>query len=173
MNDETTTQTTQESANAAEDAAKTAAGNGDGVTTQIMNELSQLSHKVAAAVQTALESEERYKAEAEIRKALKMAGDRIDHVAEEVRKSDLSKDVQSQATRAADAVQKSDVTKQLKQGFLSGLRRFNEELNDFLDKNKPVESAAEAGKAAAADAQAAADAASAVVDEAAEKAKTL
>lgn len=173
MNDETTTQTTQETANAAEDAAKTAAGNGDGVTTQIMNELSQLSHKVAAAVQTALESEERYKAEAEIRKALKMAGDRIDHVAEEVRKSDLSKDVQSQATRAADAVQKSDVTKQLKQGFLSGLRRFNEELNDFLDKNKPGESAAEAGKAAAADAQAAADAASAVVDEAAEKAKTL
>ncbi len=173
MNDETTTQTTQETANAAEDAAKTAAGNGDGVTTQIMNELSQLSHKVAAAVQTALESEERYKAETEIRKALKMAGDQIDHVAEEVRKSDLSKDVQSQATRAADAVQKSDVTKQLKQGFLSGLRRFNEELNDFLDKNKPGESAAEAGKAAAAGAQAAADAASAVVDEAAEKAKTL
>ncbi len=173
MNDETTTQTTEDAAQATDDAAKAAAGNGDGVTTQIMNELSQLSHKVAAAVQTVLESDERYKAEDEIRKALKMAGDHIDHVAEDVRKSDLSKDVQAQATRAADAVQKNDVTKQIKHSFLSGLRRFNEELGDFLDKNKPGEAAAEAGKAAAASAEAAAEAASAVVDEAAEKAKAL
>lgn len=171
MNEENTTQTTGEAAQEAADTAKSAAGNGDSVTTQIMNELSQLSNKVAAAVQTVLESDERYKAEDEIRKALKMAGDRIDHVAEDVRKSDLGKDMQAQATRAADAVQKNDVTKQIKHGFLSGLRRFNEELGDFLDKNKPGETAAEAGKAAAASGEAAAEAASSAVDEAAEKAR--
>ncbi len=176
MSDETTTKPIDEAAQAAEDAAKTAAAGSESATAQIMNELSQLSHKVAAAVQTVLDSEERHKAEDEIRKALKMAGERIDHVAEDVRKSDLTKDVQTQATRAAEAVQKSDVTKQVKTGILSGLRRFNEELNDFLEKNKAGETAksageaaAEAGKAAAEAGEAAADAASAAVKEAAEK----
>jgi hypothetical protein len=123
-----------------------------------------------------LASEERHKAEDEIRKALKMAGDRIDHVAEDVRKSDLTKDVQTQATRAAEAVQKNDVTKQVKQGFLGGLRRLNEELNEFLEKSKSEEAAksageaaADAGKAAAQAGEAAADAASAAVKEAADK----
>lgn len=173
MSDETTTKPIDEAAQAAEDAAKTAAAGSESATAQIMNELSQLSHKVAAAVQTVLDSEERHKAEDEIRKALKMAGERIDHVAEDVRKSDLTKDVQTQATRAAEAVQKSDVTKQVKQGFLSGLRRLNEELNEFLEKSNAEEAvksageaAAEAGKAAAQAGEAAADAASAAVKDA-------
>lgn len=177
MSEETTTNPIDEAAQAAEDAAKTAGSSSAADTDKIMNELSQLGHKVAAAVQTVWDSEERHKAEEEIRKALKMAGDSIDHVAESVRKSDVTKDVQGQATRAAEAVQHSDVTKQLKQGLLSGLRRINEELNEFLDKSKAEEAAksageaaAEAGKAAAEAGEAAADAASAVVEEAVEKA---
>ena len=178
MNEETTTNPIDETAQAAEDAAKAAAQAGDSATTQILNELGQLGQKVTVAIQTIWESEERHKAEDEIRKALKMAGDRIDHVAEDVRKSDVTKDVQTQATRAAEAVQKSEVTKQLRDGLLSGLRRFNEELSGFLDKSKAEqaaksagEAAADAGKAAAEAGAAAADAASAVVEEAVEKAK--
>ena len=171
MSDEKTTFSNDETGQAEGKATQGANGNGDSATSQIMSELSQLSHKVAAAVQTALDSAERRKAEEEIRRALKMAGERIDHVAEDVRKSDLGKDVQTQATRAAEAVQKSDVTKQIKASFLSGLRRFNEEVGEFLDKNKG-EGAAEAGKAAAASADAAADAAADVMQDAAEKAKT-
>jgi hypothetical protein len=180
MSDEKTTQSTEEAAQAADNAAEAAANSGDNATSQIMSELSQLSHKVAGAVQSIWESEERYKAEEEIRRTLKLAGERIDRVADDVRKSDLGQDMQAQASRASEAVQKNDVTKQIKQGFLSGLRRFNEELGDFLDKNKADdaaksagEAAAEAGKAAAANAEAAARAAEAVVQEAAEKAQTL
>ncbi len=180
MSDETTTHPTEEAAQAAGDAAEAAANSGDSTTSQIMNELSQLSHKVAGAVQSIWESDERYKAEEEIRRTLKMAGERIDRVADDVRKSDLGQDMQTQASRASEAVQKNDMTKQLKQGFLSGLRRFNEELGDFLDKNKAAdaakstgEAAAEAGKAAAANAEAAADAASAAMKEAAAKVETL
>lgn len=176
MNEETTNPidaAAQTAENVAEDAGAKASD-----TDKIMNELSQLSHKVAAAVQSVWDSEERHKAEEEIRKALKMAGDSIDRVADEVRKSDVTKDVQNQATRAAEAVQKSDVTQQLKHGVLSGLRRINEELSEFLDKSKVEdaarsagEAAAEAGKAAAEAGEAAADSASAVVQEAVEKAK--
>ncbi len=180
MSDEKTTTSTQETAQAADDAAKTAADSGDSTTSQIMNELSQLSHKVAGAVQSIWASDERYKAEEEIRRTLKMAGERIDRVADDVRKSDLGQDMQTQATRASEAVQKNDVTKQIKQGFLSGLRRFNDELGEFLDKSKAEdaaksagEAAADAGKAAAAHAEAAAQAAEATMQEAAEKAKTL
>lgn len=173
MSDEKTTVSTDEAPQAA-----AGNGNGDSATSQIMSELSQLSHKVAAAVQTVLDSDERRKAEDEIRRALRMAGERIDHVAEDVRKSDLTKDVQTQATRAAEAVQKSDVTKQIKVSFLSGLRRFNEEVSEFLDKNKGegaavADKAAEAGKAAAASAEAAAGAAADAMQQAADKAKTL
>ena len=173
MSEETTTNPTEE---AAQDAP--AAGAKPSETDKIMSELSQLGQKVAAAIQTVWDSDERHKAEEEIRKALKMAGDNIDRVAEDVRKSDVAKDVQGQATRAAEAVQKSDVTKQLKQSILTGLRRFNEELGEFLDKSKAEEAAksageaaAEAGKAAAEAGQAAAEAASAVVQEAVDKAK--
>jgi hypothetical protein len=178
MNDETTTNPMDETAQAPEDAAKAAAEGGESATTQIMNELSQLGHKVTAAVQTIWDSEERHKAEEEIRKALKMAGERIDHVAEDLRKSDVTKDVQSQATRAAEAVQKSEVTRQVREGLLTGLRRINEELSEFLDKSKAEqaaksagEAAADAGKAAAEAGEAAAEAASAVVNEAADKVK--
>lgn len=178
MSEETTTHPIDEAAQAAEDAAKAAGGSSAADTDKIMNELSQLSHKVAAAVQSVWDSEERHKAEEEIRKALKMAGDSIDHVAESVRKSDLTKDVQGQATRAAEAVQQNDVAKQFKQGLLAGLRRFNEELSEFLDKNKAEEAvksageaAAAAGKAAAEAGEAAAEAASAVVEEAADQVK--
>jgi hypothetical protein len=178
MNDETTTNPIDEAAQAAEGAAKSATEAGESATTQIMNELSQLGHKVTAAVQTIWDSEERHKAEEEIRKALKMAGERIDHVAEDLRKSDVTKDVQGQATRAAEAVQKSEVTRQVREGLLTGLRRINEELGEFLDKNKAEqtaksagEAAAEAGKAAAEAGEAAAEAASEAVKEAADKVK--
>jgi hypothetical protein len=178
MNDETTTNPVDETAQTTEDAAKAPSAGGESATTQIMNELSQLGHKVTAAVQTIWDSEERHKAEEEIRKALKMAGERIDHVAEDLRKSDVTKDVQGQATRAAEAVQKSEVTKQVREGLLTGLRRINEELSEFLDKSKAEqaaksagEAAAEAGKAAAEAGEASAAAASAVVNEAADKVK--
>ena len=137
----------------------------------IMQEINQLGHKVASAVQTIWESDERHKAEEEVRKALKIAGERIDQVAETVRGGNVAKDIQGQATRAAEVVQKNDVAKQVRQGLLSGLRRLNEELNDFLEKNRADEqksageAAAEAGKAAAEAADHAADAASAAIRE--------
>lgn len=122
---------------------------GKSETTQIAEELGRLGNKIVAAVQTAMETEEFKKADAEIRKALRIAGERIDEVAEDVRKSDVTKDLQSQANRAAEAVQQSDVTRQVKTSVWGGLRRLNVELSELLDRSGSERSAADAGKAAA------------------------
>jgi hypothetical protein len=139
-------------------------------TTAILDEFSKLGAKVAAAFHTAWESEERKKADEEIRKALHMAGERMDEISEDVRKSELTKDLQTQATKTIDAVQKSDVTKKAKQGLLSGLKRLNDELTTLLDKST-AEKAADAGQAAAQTGEDAAEAAFDAMNQAAESAK--
>ena len=139
MSDETTTSTPVDET--------AAASKSD--TAQIMDELGGLGAKIAVAVQTARETEEYKKADTEIRKALRMAGERLDVVAEDVRKSDVTKDLQMQATRAADAVQQSDVTKQVKTSVWGGLRRLNSELTELLERSAAQRSAADAGQAAA------------------------
>ena len=139
-------------------------------TSAILDEFGKLGNKVAAAFQTAWDSEERKKTEDEIRKALHTAGDRIDEIAVDLRKSEVTKDLQTQATKTIDAVQKSEVTKKAKQGLLSGLKRFNDELTGLLDKSAS-EKAADAGHAAAQAGENAADAASDAMKKASDSAK--
>ena len=97
-------------------------------TTQIMDELGKAGVKLTAAFQTAWQSDERIKAEEELRKALKIAGERIDVVAEDVRKHEVTADLMQQASRAGEAVQQNEMTQQVKQGLLTGLRRINSEI---------------------------------------------
>ena len=139
-------------------------------TSAILDEFGKLGNKIAAAFQTAWDSEERKKTEDEIRKALHTAGDRIDEIAVDLRKSEVTKDLQTQATKTIDAVQNSEVTKKAKQGLLSGLKRFNNELTGMLEKSTS-EKAADAGHAAAQAGENAADAASDAMKEAADSAK--
>ena len=61
-------------------------------TSAILDEFGKLGNKIAAAFQTAWDSEERKKTEDEIRKALHTAGDRIDEIAVDLRKSEVTKD---------------------------------------------------------------------------------
>ena len=139
-------------------------------TSAILDEFGKLGNKIAAAFQTAWDSEERKKTEDEIRKALHTAGDRIDEIAVDLRKSEVTKDLQTQATKTIDAVQNSEVTKKAKQGLLSGLKRFNDELTGMLEKSTS-EKAADAGHAAAQAGENAADAASDAMKKAADSAK--
>lgn len=131
----------------------------------ILDELSKLGHKVTAALQQVWESPERKKAEDEIRRALKIAGDRIDEVSEDLRTSDVTKELKGQATKVVEAVEQSSVTKEIRKGLLMGLRKINEELTELLERDKDVaEKAAEAGQAAAEAGEAAAEAAQATAE---------
>lgn len=143
MNEEPTTSKPVEEASAS---TQEVAGSAKSETAAIMDEMSKLGQKVSAALQQVWESEERKKAEDEIRKALRIAGDRIDEVAVEVRSSDVTKDLKGQAAKTKTAVQQSPITQDIRKGFLTGLRRINEELSEFLEKEKDV--AAKAGDAA-------------------------
>lgn len=150
MSDETTTETpVQEPAAGAEaEAAKTE-------SSAILDELSKLGHKASTAVQQLWESDERKKAEEEIRKALRMAGDRIDQVVADVRTSETTAEIKDQATKLVDTVEKSKVTEDIRRGLLAGLRKLNTELTEFLERDKGAsgEATEKAGEAAPAQAE--------------------
>lgn len=145
MTEETTTETPvrEPVTDAGKDSAKTDAS-------VILDELKELGHKATAALQQVWDSEERKKAEEEIRKALKMAGERIDEVGEELRHSDTTKEIKDQASKLVESVEKSKISDDIRKGLLSGLRKLNTELTDFLDRDKsPVKKAGEAASEAA------------------------
>ena len=107
-------------------------------TSAIVDELNALGTKLSAALQKAWESEERKKAESEIHDALKMAGERLDDVSEDLRTSEVTKDLKTQAGKVAEAVEESKVTQEVRRGLLSGLRKLNEELTKIIEKgDKP------------------------------------
>lgn len=114
----------------------------------ILDELKELGQKATAALQQVWESEERKKAEEEIRKALKMAGERIDEVAEEVRLRDASHEIKEQASKLVESVEKAKVTDEIRKALLTGLRKLNAELTEFLERDKgAAEKAGEAAEA--------------------------
>jgi len=113
-------------------------------SSEIMAELTVLGQKVVAAVQQAWESDERKKAEAEIRHALRLAGERIDEVTADVQSSEVTEDLKGQAAKLKDSVQESSVAKEVQRGLLVGLRKLNDELGRLLEKNEGTGVGAEA-----------------------------
>lgn len=116
-------------------------------TSAILDELTALGQKATMAIGRVWTSDEFQQAEQEIRKALRMAGERIDHVAEDLRTSEKTQELKGQASKMVDSVEKSEVTQEVRRGLLLGLRRVNDELTRWLEK-EPVEAESEPGPAA-------------------------
>lgn len=153
MSEETTTKTAAEEPSTGPTAEKAKSE-----MSAVLDELTKLGHKATDVLQQAWESEERKKAEEEIRNALRMAGDRIDKVADELRTSGVTEEIKGQTTKLLDAIEKSKVTEDIRKGVLAGLRRLNAELTELLEREKSTpESAAEAVKEAAEEAAGAAE----------------
>lgn len=124
----------QETPSGAEAKPDEAADKRGAEATAILGELTLLGQKVSEAVQRAWGSDERKKAEAEIREALYIAGERIDRVSEELRASEVTQDLKVQAGKMVEAVEESPVTLEIRKGLLTGLRRINEELTRLLER---------------------------------------
>lgn len=105
-------------------------------TSAILTELTALGQKLTVALQRAWESEERKRAETEIRDALRIAGERLDEVADDVRKSRVTHDLKAQADKAVTAVEESTITEEVRKGLLTGLRKLNDELTHWLEASK-------------------------------------
>lgn len=145
MSEETTTKTTAEEPSTGPTAEKAKSE-----MSAILDELTKLSHKATEALQQAREREELKKVEEEIRKALRIAGERIDEVASDLRTSGLTEEIKGQTAKLLDAIERSKVTEDIRKGVLTGLRRLNAELTELLEREKSApESAAEAVKEAA------------------------
>lgn len=105
----------------------------------ILEELTRFGNRLAAVARQAWESDQRKNIETEVREGLLKAGERLDQVAEELRKSEVTQDLKVQASKTAQKVEESEVTQEIRKGVLTGLRRLNDELSDLLKKTEATE----------------------------------
>lgn len=140
-----------EATTAAEEAAAEAEEAAEIGTSEILDQVTILGNKVSEAIHKVWDSEERKKAEAEINDALRIAGTRIDQVAEEFRTGEFARDLKLQADKMVDAVEESKLTQEVRRGLLLSLRRLNEELSSWLEREDArIAAATEAEQAGAA-----------------------
>ncbi|MEA3336405.1 MAG: hypothetical protein U9R25_10880 [Chloroflexota bacterium] len=117
----------------------------DATSEEVWVEIGNLGDKVAGAIRSAWESDERRKAEVEIREALKTAGTQLDGISEDLHASEVAQDLKTQASRMVGTVEESQVTQEVRKGLLLGLHKLNEELNRLLNpsEEEPAEDAAQ------------------------------
>lgn len=100
----------------------------------ITDELSRLGQQMADAIHAAWESEDRKKLQSEISEGLKKFSDQVSEALDKAGKSDAAHQVKTQAQKVAAEVKESDVTEEVRRGFLTGLEALNHELSKLLAK---------------------------------------
>lgn len=116
---------------------------------QITEELSKMGKLVAQAVQSAWESEDRKKLEAEVVEGLRKLSDEVTAAAKKAGESDAARQLKAQAEKVAAEVKEHDVAEEIRKGLLVGLEAINQELGKLVErldprKSPPAEPAAEA-----------------------------
>lgn len=109
----------------------------------VSGELRDLGRRFAETLQTAWNSEERQRAEAEIREGLRSFADEVDRVFGDIKQSETAGKVRTEATQLRDKVQESDVSRKTRSGVVQGLRWLSEELGNLANKFTPVEKPAD------------------------------
>jgi len=92
---------------------------------------------VAQAVQSAWESEERKKLEAEIAEGMRKFSDELATAARKAGESDAAKQLRAQAEKVVAEVKESDITEEIRKGLLVGLEALNQELGKLVERLEP------------------------------------
>ncbi|RME83738.1 MAG: hypothetical protein D6775_07360 [Caldilineae bacterium] len=111
----------------------------------VLEELTVLGRKLGKAVQTVLESPQRYEIEEEVREGFQTIVKEVDEALAKARSTEVAKDVGEQAERVYETVKSSKVTHELREGLLKGLQTLNKELDELvsrLEAQKPAEETA-------------------------------
>ncbi|MCO6452964.1 MAG: hypothetical protein J5I90_19425 [Caldilineales bacterium] len=95
----------------------------------IVRELGILGHKLGVAIRSALDSPQRYEIENEVREGFQTAVTEINDVIGKARSTDVAREMGEQTDKVVGAVRTSQVTKDLRDGFVKGLRTLNAELD--------------------------------------------
>lgn len=102
-------------------------------------ELRKLGRQMADTLQSAWNSEERQRFEKEVREGMRSFADEIDKAIQEVRTSETTAKVKTEATQMADKVQASDVGQKARVGLAKSLQWLSEELGSLATKFTPPE----------------------------------
>ena len=105
----------------------------------VSHELRDLGRKFAETMQTAWNSEEKQRAEKEIREGLRSFAAEVDRVFEEIKNSQTVDKVRNETVTMREKVQSSDVSYKARSGFVQGLRWLSEELGNLATKFTPTE----------------------------------
>ncbi len=120
-------------------------------TSTITEELSKMGKLVAQVAQSAWESAERKKLEAEITEGMRKISEELAAVARKTAESDAAKQLKTQAEKLAAEVKERDAAEEIRKGLIAGLEVINQALGKLAER---LEVKKEAGPATEAPAEA-------------------
>ena len=103
-------------------------------------ELKDLGRQFADTLQTAWNSQERQRIEAEIREGVKSFADEVDKAIREAKESPTAARVREEAGQVVNKVETTDVGRRVRSGLVQGLQWLSEELGRLADQFTPSES---------------------------------
>ncbi|MCP4361428.1 MAG: hypothetical protein GY796_25740 [Chloroflexi bacterium] len=105
----------------------------------VTGELRNLGRQMVDTLQSAWNSEERQQFEKEVREGMRSFADEIDKAFQDVRESDTTAKVKTEASQVADKVQSSETGQKARVGFANSLQWLSEELGSLATKFTPPE----------------------------------
>jgi hypothetical protein len=109
----------------------------------LADEFAALGKKFAEAMETAWNSDERYRVEREVREGLRKFADEIDGAVKKVRESDVTSRVEESVQRVATDLKSGDASKNVRGGLVTALRSMSEALDKMAqgaeEKEAPKE----------------------------------
>ena len=103
------------------------------------NELKDLGRQFADTVQTAWNSEERQRVEAEIRDGVKSFADELDKAIREAKESQAAAKVKEEAAEIKTKIETGDLSRKTREGLVQGLQWLSEELGKLAEQFTPME----------------------------------
>lgn len=105
----------------------------------IAAELKSLGRQFAETLETAWQSEERQRVEAQVREGMKSFANEVDNVIREIKESPAAGRVKEEATGVKSRVETGEVSRKARAGIVQGLRWLSEELDKLAEQFTPAE----------------------------------
>ena len=100
----------------------------------LFDELAVLGKNIGAAVRSVIESPQAREIEEEVRTGFQTVVHEVNEAIGKARSTDVAKDLGEKTSQAAESVRTSKVTEEVRSGLVKGLKSFNKELEQMLQR---------------------------------------
>jgi len=100
----------------------------------LFDELAILGKNIGAAVRSVIESPQAREIEEEVRTGFQTVVHEVNEAIGKARSTDVAKDLGEKTSQAAESVRTSKVTEEVRTGLVKGLKSFNQELEQMLQR---------------------------------------